>query len=47
MIKGMVREFVQRVINGSTLSGMVHLLGDHKISESELKEISRMLERKK
>jgi len=47
VIKGMVREFVQRVFNGSAQPLVVHLLEDHRLTESDLREISRMMGRKK
>jgi BlaI family penicillinase repressor len=47
VIKGMVREFVDRVFNGSAEPLVVHLLEDRQLSEAELREISRMLEKKK
>jgi BlaI family transcriptional regulator, penicillinase repressor len=47
VIKGMVREFVNRVFNGSAEPLVVHLIEDNQLSESDLREISRMLGRKK
>jgi predicted transcriptional regulator len=47
VIKGMVREFVDRVFNGSAEPLVVHLIEDKQLSESELREITRMLGRKK
>lgn len=47
VIKGMVREFVDRVFNGSAEPLVVHLIEDKQLSESELREISRMIGRKK
>lgn len=47
VIRGMVREFVDRVFNGSAEPLVVHLLEDRQLSEAELREISRMLEKKK
>ena len=46
VIKGMVREFVDRVFNGSAEPLVVHLIEDKQISQSELREISRMLGKK-
>ena len=43
VIKGMVREFVDRVFNGSAEPLLVHLLEDRKLSEEDLDEISRMV----
>jgi BlaI family penicillinase repressor len=47
VIKGMVREFVNRVFNGSAEPLVVHLIEDNQLSESDVREISRMLGRKK
>src|SRR5215469_5808249 len=47
VIKSMVREFVDRVFNGSAEPLVVHLIEDKQLSESDLREISRMLGRKK
>ena len=47
VIKGMVREFVDRVFNGSAEPLVVHLLEDKQLSEADLREISRMMGRKK
>ena len=47
VIKGMVREFVDRVFNGSAEPLVVHLLEDKQLSESDLREISRMMGKKK
>ena len=43
VIKGMVREFVDRVFNGSAEPLLVHLMEDRKLSETDLDEISRMV----
>jgi BlaI family penicillinase repressor len=43
VIKGMVREFVDRVFNGSAERLVAHLLEDRRLSESELQEITRMI----
>jgi BlaI family penicillinase repressor len=47
VIRGMVREFVDRVFNGSAEPLLVHLLEDNQLSESDLREISRMMGKKK
>jgi predicted transcriptional regulator len=47
VIKEMVREFVNRVFNGSSQPLVLHLLEDNQISESELREIARMMGKKK
>lgn len=43
VIKGMVREFVDRVFNGSAEPLLVHLIEDRKLSSKELDEITRMI----
>jgi predicted transcriptional regulator len=43
----MVRDFVDRVFNGSGRPLVVHLLEDDQLSESELREITRMLGKKR
>ena len=45
VIKSMVREFVNRVFNGSAEPLLVHLIEDQKLSEKELEEIARMIRR--
>ena len=47
VIKGMVREFVERVFHGSTRPLLVHLLEDQKLSEADLKEIARLTGKEK
>jgi len=39
----MVREFVNRVFNGSAEPLLVHLMEDRKLSGKDLEEISRMI----
>lgn len=46
VVRGMVREFVKRVFNGSAEPLVVHLVEDRQLSEKDLREISRMLEKK-
>jgi len=43
VIKGMVREFVDRVFNGSAEPLLVHLVEDKKLSEQDISEIARMI----
>src|SRR5689334_14156360 len=43
VIKGMVREFVDRVFNGSAEPLLVHLFEDRKLSPADLEEITRMI----
>ena len=47
VIRGMVREFVERVFNGSAEPLVVHLLEDKHLSGSDLREISDMMGKKK
>ena len=47
VIKEMVRDFVDRVFNGSSRPLVLHLLEDNQISESELRDITRMLGKKR
>jgi predicted transcriptional regulator len=47
VIKEMVHDFVNRVFNGSGRPLVVHMLEDDQISESELREITRMLGKKR
>jgi predicted transcriptional regulator len=46
VIKEMVRDFVNRVFNGSGKPLVVHMLEDAQLSEAELREITRMLGKK-
>jgi len=43
VIQGMVREFVDRVFNGSAEPLLVHLMEDRKLSSKDLEEIARMI----
>ena len=43
MIRTMVREFVDRVFNGSAEPLLVHLVEDERLSEDELAEFAKML----
>jgi BlaI family penicillinase repressor len=47
VIKEMVRDFVDRVFNGSGQPLVVHMLEDDQVSEAELREITRMLGKKR
>ncbi len=44
VISGMVQEFVDRVFNGSARPLVLNLLEERKLSERELREISRMIQ---
>src|SRR5262245_27035080 len=43
VIKGMVREFVDRVFNGSAEPLLVHLVEDQRLSEKDLQEMARLI----
>lgn len=45
VIKGMVREFLDRVFNGSAEPLLVHLIEEKKLSGKDLEEISRMVKK--
>lgn len=44
VIRAMVRDFVDRVFNGSAEPLVVHLIEDRKLSEKDLQEIVRIIE---
>ena len=44
VIRGMVREFVNRVFNGSAEPLLMHLAADEKISDADLAEITRLVQ---
>jgi predicted transcriptional regulator len=46
VVKAMVRDFVDRVFNGSGRPLVLHLLEDDHLSESELRDIARMMGKK-
>jgi len=43
MIREMVSEFINRVFNGSAAPLLAHLVEERRLSESELKQIARMI----
>jgi predicted transcriptional regulator len=45
VVKSMVREFVDRVFDGSARPLLVHLLNDKGLSERERKELQRLLDK--
>ena len=47
VIKAMVRDFVDRVFNGSGRPLVVHLLEDEQVTEADLREITRMTGKKR
>src|SRR5256714_5562891 len=46
VIRGMVREFVDRVFNGSAEPLLLHLVEDRHLSENDLDEIPRLMREK-
>jgi predicted transcriptional regulator len=47
VIRGMVREFVDRVFNGAGRPLVVHMLEDDTLTEDDLREIARMTGKKR
>jgi len=47
VIGSMIREFIDRVFNGSAEPLLVHLVKDHRVREGDLKKIVRMVEESK
>ena len=47
VIKALVRDFVERVFNGAGQPLVLHLLEDDQLTEAELREITRMMGKKK
>lgn len=47
VIKAMVRDFVDRVFNGSGRPLVLHLLEDDQLTDADLKEITRMTGKKR
>ncbi len=43
VVRSMVREFVDRVFNGSAQPLLLHLVRDKRLSERELEELKRLL----
>ncbi len=43
VVRSMVREFVDRVFNGSAQPLLLHLVKDKRLSERELEELKRLL----
>ncbi len=43
VVRSMVREFVDRVFNGSARPLLLHLVKDRRLSEEELDELARLL----
>ncbi|HET8547369.1 MAG TPA: BlaI/MecI/CopY family transcriptional regulator [Bryobacteraceae bacterium] len=46
VVSGMVRDFLNRVFNGSAEPLLQHLVRQEKISEADLREIARMMRKK-
>jgi len=47
VIRGMVREFVNRVFNGSAEPLLLHLVEDQKLSEKDLEEIRTLIRKER
>ncbi len=47
VIRGMVREFVNRVFNGSAEPLLLHLVEDQKLSEKDLEEIRALIRKER
>jgi len=47
VIGGMIREFIDRVFNGSAEPLLVHLVKDRRIHEQDLQKMARMIEESK
>jgi BlaI family penicillinase repressor len=47
VIQGMVREFVDRVFNGSAEPLLVHLIEDRKLTNKDLDELARMIRKER
>ena len=47
VIKGMVREFVDRVFNGSAEPLLVHLIEDRRLTNKDLDELARMIRKER
>ena len=47
VVRAMVREFIDRVFNGSVRPLLLHMIEDEQLTATEIREISRMLKEKK
>ena len=47
VVRAMVREFIDRVFNGSVRPLLLHMIEDEQLTDAEIREISRMLKEKK
>src|SRR5581483_1605706 len=47
VIRGMVREFVNRVFNGSAEPLLLHLVEDQKLTEEDIEEIRQMVRKER
>jgi BlaI family penicillinase repressor len=43
VLRSMVREFINRVFNGSAQPMLVHLLKDRRLTEEEIEELARLI----
>jgi BlaI family penicillinase repressor len=47
VIRGMVREFVNRVFNGSAEPLLLHLVEDRKLSEKDIEEMRTLIRKER
>jgi BlaI family penicillinase repressor len=47
VIRGMVREFIDRVFNGSAEPLLAHLIEDERLEKKDLEEIARMIRKER
>lgn len=47
VVRGMVRDFIERVFNGSAEPLVVHLLEEKHLSDEEIREIERLLKERR
>jgi predicted transcriptional regulator len=47
VVRAMVREFIDRVFDGSARPLLLHMIEDHQLTDAELQDITRMMKDKK
>src|SRR5262245_39941213 len=47
VVRAMVREFIDRVFNGSARPLLAHMIEDEQLTDAEIRDITRMLKEKK
>ena len=47
VVRAMVREFIDRVFNGSARPLLLHMIEDQQLTDTEIRDIARMLKEKK